>query len=229
MQFDHPCRGTFLSRPNRFVALCSVDGCEVPVHVKNTGRLRELLLPGAEVLLSRAGAPGRKTAFDLRCVRAGTGWVCIDSQAPNALAAECLPRLLPGLRRLLPEQRYGQSRFDFAFETDAGQGFAEVKGVTLLRNGIALFPDAPTLRGARHLRELARARAEGYQALVLFLIQRKGARALMPNRQTHPDFALALAEAAAAGVRLCAMDCLVTAEQTAADAPVPVILDDMEE
>lgn len=225
MQFDQPCRGIFLSRPNRFIALCRVDGREERVHVKNTGRLRELLLPGSEVLLSRAAAPGRRTAFDLRCVRAGEDWVCVDSQVPNQLAAECLPALLPGLRGLWPEQRYGDSRFDFAFETGEGRGFAEIKGVTLLRGGVALFPDAPTLRGERHLRGLIGARAEGYQAMVLFLIQRKGARALMPNRQTQPGFARALAEAAAAGVRICAMDCLVTAEQTAVDAPVPVILD----
>lgn len=229
MEFTSPCRGQFLARPNRFIALCRVDGVEQRVHVKNTGRLRELLLPGAEVLLSRSDAPGRKTAFDLRCVRADGDWVCIDSQVPNQLAQDCLPQLLPGLRWIKPEQRYGESRFDFAFETDTGRGFAEVKGVTLLRDGIALFPDAPTERGARHLRELIRAREECYQALVLFLIQRKGAKALCPNRATHPDFADALAEAAAAGVRICAMDCRVNARETVVDAPVPVMLHQQEE
>lgn len=222
MEFEAPCRGIFLSRPNRFIALCQVDGMETRVHVKNTGRLRELLQPGADVVLSRSDTPGRKTAYDLRCVRAADEWVCIDSQAPNILARDCLPALLPGLRWLKPEQRYGESRFDFAFETDAGRGFVEVKGVTLLRDGVALFPDAPTERGARHLRELTRARREGYQALVLFLIQRKGARMLQPNRETHPDFADALAEAAAAGVQLCAIDCRVTERDTICDEIVPV-------
>lgn len=224
MEFSQPCQGVFLRRENRFIALCEIDGRTERVHVKNTGRLRELLLPGAAVVLSHSDAPDRKTAYDLRCVQAADGWVCIDSQIPNQLAKDCLPGLLPGLRWLQPEQRYGASRFDFAFETDAGRGFVEVKGVTLLRNSVALFPDAPTERGARHLRELARARQEGYEAMVLFLIQRKGARVLQPNRETHPDFANALAEAAEADVRLCAMDCRVTERETVCDAQVPVIL-----
>lgn len=222
MEFQNPCPGEFLARPNRFVALCRVDGREERVHVKNTGRLRELLLPGAPVLLSRSDVPGRRTAFDLRCVRTETGWVCVDSQLPNALAADYLPRLLPGLRWLRPEQRYGESRFDFAFETDVGPGFAEVKGVTLLREGVALFPDAPTVRGERHLRELMAARQAGYQALVLFVIQRKGARVLRANAATHPGFARALAEADAAGVALHAVDCRVTEQETVCDAAVPV-------
>lgn len=225
MQFERPCRGIFLSRPNRFIALCAVDGIEQRVHVKNTGRLRELLVPGAEVLLSYSDAPGRKTTYDLRCVCSEDGdWVCIDSQLPNALAADYLPRLLPELRWLKAEQRYGESRFDFAFETADGLGFAEVKGVTLLRDGVAMFPDAPTERGARHLRELITARQAGYQAVVLFVIQRKGARCLRPNAETHPDFAAALREAAAAGVRICAVDCCVDARGTVCDAPVTIEL-----
>jgi len=225
MQFERPCRGVFLARPNRFIALCTVDGVEQRVHVKNTGRLRELLVPGAEVLLSYSDAPGRKTAYDLRCVRSGDGdWVCIDSQLPNALAADYLPQLLPGLQWLRAEQRYGESRFDFAFETADGPGFAEVKGVTLLRDGVAMFPDAPTERGARHLRELTAARAAGYQALVLFIIQRKGARCLRPNVETHPDFAAALRDAAAAGVYICAVDCRVDECGTVCDAAVPIEL-----
>ncbi len=225
MQFEHPCRGVFRSRPNRFIAICEIDGTAQRVHVKNTGRLRELLLPGAEVLLSRADGPGRRTAYDLRCVRSESGdWVCIDSQLPNALAADYLPQLLPELEWLRAEQRYGESRFDFAFGTAAGPGFAEVKGVTLLREGAALFPDAPTERGVRHLRELTAARQMGYQALVLFVIQRKGARCLQPNAETHAEFAVALQEAAAAGVRICAVDCRVDAWGTVCDAPVPIEL-----
>ena len=225
MQFEHPCRAVFLARPNRFIALCDVDGAEQRVHVKNTGRLRELLRPGAELLLSRSDAPGRKTAYDLRCVRSEDGgWVCIDSQLPNALAADYLPRLLPELHWLRAEQRYGESRFDFAFETAAGPGFAEVKGVTLLRDGVALFPDAPTERGVRHLRELIAAHEAGYQALLLFVIQRKGAHCLRPNEETHPDFADALRDAAAAGVRICAVDCRVDETGTVCDEAIPIEL-----
>jgi len=224
MEFTNPCRGEFLSRPNRFIALCRVNGAEERVHVKNTGRLRELLLPGAAVLLSRADAPGRSTHYDLRCVQTAEGWVCVDSQAPNVLARDYLPTLLPGLKWLKAEQRFSESRFDFAFETDAGCGFAEIKGVTLLRDGTALFPDAPTERGARHLRELMRAKEAGYQTLALFIIQRKGAVALRPNRETQPDFAAAMAEAAAAGVQMYAVDCCVDERETVCDAVVPIIL-----
>lgn len=223
MQFECSCRGVFQSRPNRFVALCEVENGLQRVHVKNTGRLHELLRPGAEVLLTYSGAADRKTAYDLRCVRSAAGeWVCIDSQVPNILAKEYLPQLLPGLHWLRAEQRYGESRFDFAFETDAGSGYAEVKGVTLLRQGVALFPDAPTERGVRHLRELSVARQAGYQALLLFVIQRKGAYCLRPNAATHAAFAEALREAAAAGVRICAVDCWVDECGTACDMPVPV-------
>ena len=226
MEFERPCRAVFLSRPNRFVALCEVDGVQLRVHVKNTGRLRELLRPGAEVLLSQSDAPGRKTAYDLRCVRSeGGGWVCVDSQLPNALARDYLPQLLPDLLWLKAEQRFGGSRFDFAFQTRRGPGFAEVKGVTLLRDGAALFPDAPTQRGTRHLRELTAARAAGCEALVLFVIQRQGARYLAPNGRTDPEFAAALRTAAAAGVRIHAVDCFVDQTGTRCGAPVEVRFD----
>ncbi len=215
--------GTFLSRPNRFIARVELDGREETVHVKNTGRCRELLLPGARVILARSHRPGRKTRFDLVAVWKGKTLINMDSQAPNAAAEELLSRLYPGLTRH-PEHTWGRSRFDFFLEGDGRRALVEVKGVTLERDGLALFPDAPTERGAKHLRELASARGEGYETAILFLVQMKGCRAFSPNGETDPAFALALRDAARAGVKILCYDCAVTEDSMTAEAEVPIIM-----
>ena len=223
MRYDRVTGGVFLSRLNRFAARAIVGGREQTVHVKNTGRLRELLVPGAEAVLCPAAAPGRKTAYDLVAVRHNGRYVNIDSQAPNAAAAELMERLYPGcaLRR---ERVFGSSRFDLYLERGDLRLFTEVKGVTLVRDGTALFPDAPTERGRKHLLELAQARRAGYAAAMLFLVQRDDALRFSPNRETDPAFADALAEAAAAGVEVLCFDCEVTTDTMTARSPVPVKL-----
>lgn len=230
MRYDEVCPAIFLQRPNRFVARVRMPHAEeITVHVKNTGRCRELLLPGAKVYLSHSGNPARKTAYDLIAVEKptprGTLLINMDSQAPNLAAGELLPRLLPGLTLLRPEVSHGDSRFDFYAEANRERWFVEVKGVTLEEDGVVRFPDAPTLRGAKHLRGLAAAVQEGYRAGVLFLIQMKGARVFLPNGATDPGFAAALREAAAAGVQIWAYDCAVTPESMTADEPVPWALE----
>lgn len=199
----------FLSRQNRFSALVRLDGEVRTVHVKNTGRLRELLLPGVEVFLAPAENPGRKTAFDLVSLRRPDGrFVNIDSQAPNRVVREWLEGR--GWDRLLPEYRYGASRLDFCLERGGQTLLLEVKGCTLERDGVGFFPDAPTDRGARHLRELTEARRAGLRAAAAFVIQMEGVEKVLPNRDTDPAFALALEEAVRAGVELWYLPCRVT-------------------
>lgn len=224
MRYKTVVTGVFHSRPNRFIALVDVGGREEVCHVKNTGRCRELLLPGAQVVLSVSNNPARKTKYDLVAVwKEGTGLVNMDSQAPNAAAAELLPRLFPGAV-IRAEQRCGLSRFDFSLETEQGVGYLEVKGCTLEREGHAYFPDAPTERGVKHLRELTELRRQGRCAAVLFLVQMKGVHAFSPNDGTDPAFGAALREARGAGVEILCYDCLVTPESMIADQPVAVEL-----
>ena len=225
-------RGIFLQRPNRFIARCEVGGETVVCHVKNTGRCRELLLPGAAVWLEESGNPARKTRYDLVCVENRGYTVNMDSQAPNLIFGEWLASgaCLPGVRVIRPETRYGDSRFDFAYERETAdgesiRGFAEVKGVTLFDDGgVAYFPDAPTERGVKHVRELIIARKAGYEAMICFVLQRENVTCLRPNDRTHPAFGDALREAAAAGVMLTAVCCCVTPDSCTADHIVPVIL-----
>lgn len=224
MKYEHITTGTFLSRPNRFIAHVEINGQEEICHVKNTGRCRELLLPGVRVVLSIADNPARKTKYDLIAVwKNGDHLINMDSQSPNAAVAELLPRLFPGTR-ILPEQRCGNSRFDFSVETEEALGYVEVKGCTLERDGHAFFPDAPTERGVKHLRELARLARDGVPTAILFLVQMKGVHALSPNDGTDPAFGAALREAKAAGVRILCYDCIVTEDSMTADAPIPVEL-----
>jgi len=226
MKYTDIVRATFISRPNRFVARVLLDGAEVTVHVKNTGRCRELLLPGATVYLERSKNPERKTAYDLIAVEKGSILINMDSQVVNAAAGEWLPKSGlfssdAGIRR---EYTHGDSRFDFYIEDGEKKAFLEVKGVTLEKDGIALFPDAPTERGVKHLRGLIRAVGEGYGAYVLFVIQMKGITGFSPNTEMHPEFAAALRECRRAGVKIIAMDCSVTPDSVEIDSPVPVIL-----
>lgn len=221
MKYEGMKPGVFLDRPNRFIAHVELDGVTVVCHVKNTGRCRELLVPGVPVFIQRAVAPGRKTAWDLISVRKGGRLINIDSAAPNRVFAEWLKTgaLLPVPELIRPECRHGDSRFDFYLEFGGKPVFAEVKGVTLEEDGIVRFPDAPTLRGTKHLRGLADCVREGYGAMAVFLIQMRGVRYLEPNRATDPAFADALRAARDAGVHLLALDCDVTEDSlTARDA-----------
>ena len=208
MKYDNIVQGTFINRPNRFIAQVEVEERQEMVHVKNTGRCRELLLPGSEVWLTAPGTPGRKTKYDLVAVRKDTGVLFnIDSQAPNRVVKEWL-----GARnydRIVPEYTYGDSRIDFYMEGEGLRFLMEVKGCTLETHGIGYFPDAPTERGVKHLRELARAAGEGYQAILAFVIQMEGVREVRPNVATHPAFGRALEEAKAAGVRVLFLPCHV--------------------
>lgn len=227
MQYQSVRQGRFLSRPNRFIAKVLLDGVEEVVHVKNTGRCRELLVPGATVYLALGDNPNRKTRYDLIAVEKGPLMVNMDSQATNRVFGEWAGagQFRPGLTLLRPETVWGNSRFDFYWEDAAGRkGFVEVKGVTLEDQGHARFPDAPTLRGVKHLEELALCRAEGYEATVCFVLQMGGMKDFAPNDVTHPAFGDALRRAATAGVEVLAMECAVTPDSLTIAAPVPVKL-----
>ena len=216
--------GVFLERPNRFIAHVRTAGGVQVCHVKNTGRCRELLVPGAQVYLADCPSPSRKTRYDLVAVDKAWRLINMDSQAPNRVAAEYLPALLPGLSLLRPETRFGASRFDFYAEAGDERWFVEVKGVTLERDGEALFPDAPTQRGTRHLRELAACLEQGYRACVLFVVQMDGVRRFLPNQETDPAFAQAKREGAQRGARVEAASCAVTPESLEIQGKVPVFL-----
>ena len=248
MTYEHIVAGTFISRPNRFIAHVETGNRTVVCHVKNTGRCRELLIPGVTVILEfhpDAVLSGRKTEYDLIGVYKNGLLINMDSQAPNKAAWEWLVSLGGGqyteknhypLGSYVPfdirrDATHGDSRFDLAFslrnrDTKAvSPAFMEVKGVTLEENGLALFPDAPTKRGIKHLKGLIRAHEEGYEAYVLFVIQMKGIRGFTPNDMTHPAFGDALRQAREAGVHVLAYDCLVTPDTMIVDSPVKVILD----
>lgn len=200
-----------------------IDGVQETVHVKNTGRLGELLLPGASVFLEKAQNPNRKTAWDLVAVMKDGQMVSIDSQLPNALAEEWLAGGAFGeLSYLKREKTFGQSRFDLYFEYEGKRAFMEVKGVTLNDGGTARFPDAPTERGVKHVRELIRAAGQGYEAWILFVIQMKGVARMAPNWRTHREFGEALREAKERGVHIRAMDCVVSREGVRIDREVLV-------
>ena len=256
MKYEHMQKGIFLSRPNRFIAnvlINNKNGQEETVvcHVKNTGRCRELLIPGVSVLVQfhpEAALLGRKTQYSLIGVwkerEDGPLLINMDSQAPNQAAYEWLLSgnvSLPygkegiemtepdhGIQNLKREVTYGQSRFDLAFQSVNSEfsAFMEVKGVTLEEDGLAMFPDAPTLGGVKHVEELIKAREAGYEAYILFVIQMKGMTGFTPNRKTHPEFAKALQEAKQGGVHILAYDCIVTDTSMILDKPVPVLLDE---
>ena len=203
--------GSFLARPNRFIAHVEIDGNTEVCHVKNTGRCRELLPTGAKVWCEVSNNPARKTKFDLITVQKGERLINMDSQAPNMAAKEWL--LAGGLGKienLKSETTQGESRFDFSFTKDGRPCFLEVKGVTLENDGICAFPDAPTQRGAKHLRGLSQLAKEGYGAYVLFVIQMTDVKYLHPNDATDPNFGAALRQASADGVQILAVDCRVT-------------------
>lgn len=208
MKYSHVVPATFLERPNRFVARVRIGEAAETVHVKNTGRCRELLIPGAEVYLAESRNPARKTRYDLIAVRKENGLLFnIDSQAPNQVVKEWLERRQ--YDRVVPEFTYGESRIDFYMERGTERFLMEVKGCTLEIGGIGYFPDAPTERGVKHLRELARAAQEGFRAMLAFVIQMDGVTEVRPNIETHPEFGLALEEAKEAGVEILFLPCHV--------------------
>lgn len=208
MRYENITGGIFLDRLNRFVAHVEMNGKTETVHVKNTGRCRELLLPGAEVFLTEPGTPGRKTRYDLVAVRKGNGVLFnIDSQAPNKVVKDWLAGQV--FNRVIPEYSYGKSRIDFYMERGDLKYLMEVKGCTLEVEGIGYFPDAPTERGVRHLRELICAVRSGFLAIAAFVIQMDGVTQVRPNRETHPEFAAAFAEAVAEGVQIMMLPCHV--------------------
>ena len=225
MQYTNMVSGRFLTRPNRFIAYVEMDGNVEICHVKNTGRCRELLIPGVQVWCQKANNPARKTPYDLIAVQKGNRLINMDSQAPNAAVKEWLLQGgLGEIENLKPESFHGSSRFDFSFTKDGHACLLEVKGVTLEHDGICAFPDAPTERGARHLRHLAQAAQNGLDCYVLFVIQMTDVAYLHPNDATDPDFGSALREAAAAGVTVLAMDCQITEHSITIQKPVPVVL-----
>ncbi len=225
MRYANMEPGRFLARPNRFIAHVEIGGQTELVHVKNTGRCRELLPVGAEVYCQRSDNPARKTKYDLITVRKGSRLINMDSQAPNQAAKEwLLSGGLGQIEELKPEYTHGDSRFDFSFLKDGKRCFLEVKGVTLENDGVCAFPDAPTERGAKHLQGLTRAVQEGYGGYVLFVIQMTDVTYLHPNDATDPRFGAALREAAAAGVEIMAVDCRITIDTMEIGGPVPVIL-----
>lgn len=228
MRYHDVREARFLSRPNRFIAHVELDGKEEVVHVKNTGRCRELLTPGARVWLEEGKNPDRKTRWDLIAVQKGDRLINMDSQAPNQVAREWLEAggLFPWADRIQPEYTYGNSRFDLYAEAEGRKILMEVKGVTLEEEGVVRFPDAPSQRAVKHLEELVRAREEGYETYVFFVIQMKDVKYFTPNRETHPEFARALELAAAAGVKILAYDCRVEPDRLEAADPVPVVLGD---
>ena len=225
MYYRHVVPGIFHARPNRFIAHIEIDGQMQICHVKNTGRCRELLPPGAKVWCQESTNPNRKTKYDLIAVQKGDRLINMDSQAPNIAAGEWLRSGgLGPIEQVKAETVHGDSRFDFSFVKDGTLCFLEVKGVTLETDGVCAFPDAPTERGAKHLRGLIQAAREGYGAYVLFVIQMSDVKYLHPNDITDPVFAAALREAAENGVTILAMDCGVTPDTMQLRLPVLVNL-----
>ncbi|WP_432650363.1 DNA/RNA nuclease SfsA [Huintestinicola sp.] len=225
MKYGETAEGKFISRPNRFIAKVEINGKAETVHVKNTGRCKELLVPEARVILEKAlEGSSRKTAYDLIAVYKNGMLINMDSQSPNKAAMEFIPKLFEGVTYIRPETTYGSSRFDFYIEAGERKMFMEVKGCTLEDNGVCRFPDAPTERGVKHVNELIKAAEEGYEAYILFVIQMETAKYFTPNRETHPQFAEALKKAAENGVKILAYTCNVTPDSMVIDKPCKVVL-----
>lgn len=226
MYYGEMEQAVFLERPNRFIAYVETAAGREICHVKNTGRCRELLVPGAEVYVKRNHNPARKTPLDLITVRKGHRLINMDSQVPNRVAEEWLRKssFVSSQAVIKPEKKYGNSRFDLYIEDENRKIFMEVKGVTLEKNGIVRFPDAPTERGVKHVKELISARMEGYEAAVLFVIQMSQVKYLEPNDQTHAAFGEALRQAEAAGIQIMAIDCRVEIDGIYPGERVDVVL-----
>lgn len=213
MKYSNVYKGTFIERPNRFIAICEIDGKKETCHVKNTGRCRELLVKGATVYLEKSSNPNRKTQFDLIAVEKNDRLINMDSQIPNFVVAESLNKIFSDITFVKQEYKYGNSRFDIYIETKTDKIFVEVKGVTLEEDGVVRFPDAPTERGIKHLKELQKAVEEGYRACVVFLVQMQDVKYFEPNYETHPQFASELKKAHENGVEIFVYDSVVTPDE----------------
>lgn len=227
MNYERIRKAFFIERPNRFIAYVQLDGEKETVHVKNTGRCAELLVPGAPVYIQESVNPARKTKWDLIAVEKGKRMINMDSQIPNKVVQEWIEggNLFPDVHLVRPETTYGNSRFDLYVEAGDSRIFIEVKGVTLEEDGVCRFPDAPSDRAVKHMEELVRAKKEGYETYVFFVIQMKDVRYFTPNTDTHPAFAETLKKAAAAGVKILAYDCEVTSDSITIREPVDVVLE----
>ncbi len=223
MRYERIKNGVFIARPNRFIAQVEIDGVVCNCHVKNTGRLGELLKKGARVFVQESDNPERKTKYDLISVYKGERLVNIDSQAPNKVFGEWAHNMFENVTMIKPECKYKNSRFDFYIEADGKKIFVEVKGVTLENNGVVMFPDAPTERGLKHINELCDCVANGYEAYVVFVIKIDGANCFTPNYTTHPEFAEALKKAEQKGVNIIAVQCDVTKDTLAIKKYVKVV------
>lgn len=231
MKYNHIVTARFIDRPNRFIAYVDLEGVKTRVHVKNTGRCRELLQDQARVFLDRSDNPKRSTAYDLVAVEKSGRLVNMDSNAPNQVVGEWLEAggLFQDASLVRPETVFGNSRFDFYVESDSGRkAFIEVKGVTLENDNVAAFPDAPSERAVKHVEELIKAHGQGYEAYLIFVIQMKDIKYIEPNWRTQPAFAQALQKARSAGVRMLAYDCRVEPDRLALDTPVPVVIDSLD-
>lgn len=226
MEYQKIVEGKFISRPNRFIAYVEINGKKETVHVKNTGRCKELLVDNAKVYLEESQNPERKTKYDLVSVYKGDTLVNMDSQAPNKVALEFLSEgnLFSKDAKIKPEYKIGASRIDVFVEDGDRKALIEVKGVTLENDGIAMFPDAPTERGIKHINELIEAQKEGYECYILFVIQMKKIKEFKPNYITHKAFGDSLQKAEKSGVKILAYDCIVTPNTLKIDAPVKVRL-----
>ena len=226
MRYTNIMAGKFLARPNRFIAHVEIAGREEIVHVKNTGRCKELLLPGTTVYVQHFPEGKRKTKYDLIAVEKQNLLINMDSRAPNKVVQEWLMEQEPfgKITYLKPECKHGDSRFDFYLETEAKKMFIEVKGVTLEEKGVVMFPDAPTERGVKHVQELCHCLEQGYEAAIIFVVQMSGSRYFTPNRRTHAAFATALEQAAASGVQLMALTCAVTPDSLIINGTLPIHL-----
>ena len=226
MTYTNTHKGIFIARPNRFIAQVDVAGKTEIAHVKNTGRCKELLTPGREVILQQSDNPARKTQYDLIAVWKDHRLINIDSSAPNKAFGEYLQsgQYMDGITHIKPEAKFGDSRFDFYVETGVHKIFIEIKGVTLEEDGVVSFPDAPTERGVRHLNVLRHCIDAGYNAHVVFVVQMQDVRYLTPNKQIQPAFGKALIAAKEAGVNVTAFDCKVTEDSLSIHHPVPIAL-----
>lgn len=217
MRYENIKKARFLARPNRFIAHAELDGQEVICHVKNTGRCRELLIPGeTTVYIQDHGADTkRKTRYSLIGVEKGNLMINMDSQAPNKVVNEWIQagEFLPGITFIKPEKKYGNSRFDFYLEQGEKKIFLEVKGVTLEEDGVAMFPDAPTERGVKHIEELIACKEDGYDAYIVFVVQMAGMKVFKPNEKTQPEFGEALRKARSSGVEIVVKNCMVTQDE----------------
>ena len=224
MYYSNIIKGNFISRPNRFIAHVLVNGEEVVCHVKNTGRCKELLTPNAEVYVQHHDNPNRKTQYSLIAVQKGDRLINMDSQAPNAVVKEWLQagHLIKDAIHIKAEQRFGASRFDFYVEGAKKSSYIELKGVTLEENGVVLFPDAPTERGVKHIKELCKCIDAGFDAYVLFVIQMDNVHYFTPNMKTHPAFGEALKQAQEYGVQVLALDCNVSPNSLTIQSQIPV-------